>query len=343
MRRVYSPVSTTEGAAFTPLVDGSASSPRLSFLGKLLASGKAKAAGVGLLLLSLSVGLGVGLRKPAAAAASVCEWADYRLPTNVVPTNYTIVWAPLLTPDGAAFASGCAGGSCPFNGSTTVDVVVQAAAPCILVHSAGLRVASAGVANLRSGAAAAASWREDAVNERLVVANPVAASVGDTLRLTFSFSANLSQTNNGLYQSVFTDDAEATVTMLATQFEATAARKAFVGFDEPAFKANFSLIFDGVPRGYTALSNMPNASTAVRADGGRTVAFLTSPRMSTYLLALVCGPLVSVSAVVPAANGPLPLAGWAVARANNTQQLAFAVAAAAAIIPCYETLFGVPL
>ena len=347
-----SPFRAIGGEESTPFTGATPAPPTcpqlLSLKAKALTaqlSLKAKVALAVLAVVSISVGLGVGLRKRApAAAASVCDWAAYRLPTNVLPTNYTITWAPSLTPDSAAFAagSGCAGGSCPFSGSSMVDVVVQSASPCILVHSAGLRVVSAAVANLRSGAAAAAAWREDAANERLVVTNPVAAGVGDTLRLTFFFSANLSQTNNGLYQSTFTNDLGATVTMVATQFEATAARKAFVGFDEPAFKANFTLTFDGVPRGYTALGNMPNASVATRSDGAATVTFAPSPRMSTYLLCVVVGPLVSVSSVVPAANGPLPLAGWAVARGNNSKALAFAVEAATAIIPFYERLFGVP-
>ena len=342
---MYVPVSQSDTTAFRSIGDdASAVRPPsgLSSFFKTL-SLKAKLFLLTTAAVALSVGVGVGLRRVASAAApSVCDWADYRLPQNVVPTNYTIVWAPSLTVDGAAFQSGCAGGSCPFTGSSTVDVVVQAASPCILVHSAGLRVGSASVANLRSGAARPASWREDAANERLVVANPVAAGVGDTLRLVFTFSANLSQTNNGLYQSQYLDDGGATVTMLATQFEATAARKAFVCFDEPAFKANFSLVFDGVPKAHTVLGNMPVATTTPRGDGATTVAFAASPRMSTYLLALVCGKLVSVSAEVPAANGPLPLTGWAVSRGNNAAQLVFAVEAAKAIIPFYEGLFGVP-
>ncbi len=39
----------------------------------------------------------------------------------------------------------------------------------------------------------------------------------------------------------------------------------------------------------TALSNMPEASTLTHADGTKTVSFLESPRMSTYLLAFVVG------------------------------------------------------
>lgn len=287
------------------------------------------------------------LRKRGSGGAvtpSVCQWSSYRLPTNVLPLNYSLTWTPSLTPNGALFASGCStpNGACPFTGTSSVSVLVQQASPCILIHSAGLTITSATVNGK------AATWTEDAVNERLVVAMPSGAGVGigSIALLTFTFTAPLSTTNTGLYQSTYKDDFGGTVFMVATQFEATSARHAFVSFDEPAFKANVSVTFDGVPAGYTVLSNMPNTSITLRPDGVSTrVTFAPTPPMSTYLVALVCGPLVSYS--LPAAPAPgrpnvLPVTGWAVNRANNTLALVYAVQAAAAIIPYYETLFGVP-
>jgi hypothetical protein len=61
---------------------------------------------------------------------------------------------------------------------------------------------------------------------------------------------------------------------------------------------------------------MPNTSTTLRSDGVSTrLTFAPTPPMSTYLLALVCGPLVSYT--LPAAPAPgrpnvLPVTGWAV-------------------------------
>ena len=155
-----------------------------------------------LTVVGVVVGVGVGsaaaARKKGGAAPSVCSWSDYRLPTNVRPLSYGISWSPLLTPDSLAYPLCSDASGCPFNGTTVVDVQVLAESPCILIHSAGLRVASATIQNLNSAGslAYAATWTEDAVNERLVVSVPgsVGAVPGVQLRLTFTFGAPMGTT-----------------------------------------------------------------------------------------------------------------------------------------------------
>jgi aminopeptidase N len=73
-----------------------------------------------------------------------------------------------------------------------------------------------------------------------------------------------------------------------TQFEATDARRAFPGFDEPAFKATFDISLT-IDAGETAISNGRIVSDTPAADGRHTVRFATTPRMSTYLVALAVG------------------------------------------------------
>ncbi|XP_026480074.1 puromycin-sensitive aminopeptidase-like [Ctenocephalides felis] len=73
----------------------------------------------------------------------------------------------------------------------------------------------------------------------------------------------------------------------ATQFEMKKARWCFPCMDEPSYKTTFEVILT-IPETVTALSNMPAKCQEVTPDG-RVIAFHKTPKMSTYLLAIVIG------------------------------------------------------
>src|SRR6185436_15976947 len=74
-----------------------------------------------------------------------------------------------------------------------------------------------------------------------------------------------------------------------TQFESTDARRAFPCFDEPVFKATFSVTMT-IDRGDTAISNGKMLSdTAGPAVTQHTLKFATTPKMSSYLVAMTVG------------------------------------------------------
>lgn len=74
--------------------------------------------------------------------------------------------------------------------------------------------------------------------------------------------------------------------MVATHFQATAARGAFPCWDEPGFRTPFEI---GIKHNsnYTALSNMPVKNQTTAENGKIWTNFETTPPMSTYLVTFI--------------------------------------------------------
>jgi aminopeptidase N len=195
---------------------------------------------------------------------------------------------------------------------------------------------------------AGASFTRDAPNQRLVIR----AKAGELLpkgehTLFFEYSSGLQTNNVGLYLSRYLDDDGNNVTVVATQFEATSARSAHPCFDEPALKANFSITVDGVPATHTALSNMPVKSVTPNTGGGTDaqptskVVFETTPKMSTYLVALVVAPVFGKTVSVALVGRSMNVTAYGMNRASVRSNIAFAAEVGATVTQYYETVFGV--
>ncbi|MEV6212755.1 aminopeptidase N [Kitasatospora sp. NPDC051914] len=96
-------------------------------------------------------------------------------------------------------------------------------------------------------------------------------------------------TGEGLHRFVDPVDGE---TYLYTQFEVPDARRVFAAFEQPDLKATFRFTVTA-PEGWVVVSNSPTPEPA--GEGAvRTWSFEPTPRMSTYVTALVAGPYVGV-------------------------------------------------
>lgn len=104
--------------------------------------------------------------------------------------------------------------------------------------------------------------------------------------LELEYTGEINESLHGWYRSKYKQDGE-TKWLATTQFEATAAREAFVCIDEPAAKATFDVTLHIDPA-LDAISNGQIVKSAT-TDSVKTLKFEQTPIMSTYLLAFLVG------------------------------------------------------
>lgn len=161
------------------------------------------------------------------------------------------------------------------------------------------------------------------------------AAFDQDIDLKIIFSTKLNRNMEGCYLSSYNHNGKGRK-IVTTQFESHYAREAFPCIDEPAAKAVFDLTLivpDYDPSCDVVLANMP----VIGQVNGR-FDFAPTPRMSTYLLAWVIGPLQSVSSVNK--NG-VKVSSYC-ALNQPLESLLFANEVAVKSLEYYDEKFGVP-
>ena len=102
--------------------------------------------------------------------------------------------------------------------------------------------------------------------------------------LEISWTGGIRESLRGLYRSLRGEERYA-----ATQFEAADARRAFPCFDEPEFKARFSVELIH-PAGNAAIANMPITKQEPLDERRTRTVFRETPIISSYLVAFTVGP-----------------------------------------------------
>jgi aminopeptidase N len=105
-------------------------------------------------------------------------------------------------------------------------------------------------------------------------------------------------TGEGLHRFVDPVDDQA---YLYTQFEVPDARRVFASFEQPDLKATFQFTVKA-PEGWTVISNSPTPEPQ-----GSVWVFEPTPRISTYITALIVGPYHSVHSVYEKDGQSVPL------------------------------------
>ncbi len=175
-----------------------------------------------------------------------------------------------------------------FSGQVTIAVEIMEATSEIVLHAKDLDVELVGLT--RRDEPVAVQLSADPATERITVRTESPLEEGPA-ELTLRFAAPVSSGLLGYYRSTYVDANGAQRVLAATQFEAPHARRAFPCFDEPEFKASFSVTLV-VAEGLLAISNGPEVHRESLGDGRVRVDFAPTIPMSTYLVAWVVGPLV---------------------------------------------------
>ena len=199
------------------------------------------------------------------------------LPKDIVPVEYVLHLVPHV-------AEG------RFEGRMTVRIDVRRPTAAIVMHALDLEIASARLERPGRAPLTLAAPQLDAERQTATFRLPSPLARGRHV-LALRWRGKINVAAEGLYIDRFRGaDGEERV-LLATDLEPTGARRILPCWDEPAFRARFRVSVD-LPAGREeAYSNMPVARREVRAGGARRIAFLATPKMASYLLALVVGDL----------------------------------------------------
>jgi puromycin-sensitive aminopeptidase len=245
------------------------------------------------------------------------------LPAEVVPVTYNIFVEP--HPDHGKFF-----------GAESIEIAVQQSVKKIVLNSVDLKVADAECKKEGSTNSIKLKVDYQPKAERIEFGLPYAIEPGRYL-VSMKFSGALNDKGKGFFRASFRDASGSKRWIEATQMEPTDARRMFPCIDEPQHKATFK-ISTSIETGETAISNAPLLAEAVDAKTKRKIVrFDETPKMSTYLVALVVGRFVPTNAIT---SEGVPIRVWCIPGKEKLTK--FSQALAGRLLEYYTQYFDVP-
>ena len=212
---------------------------------------------------------GLTMAPLGAASATEVREVTTQLPRGVVPTHYDVA----VTPHADRLA---------FDGQATITLTVAKPTRAITLNAADLTFSKATLTPEKLKIAIpepTISVDAKAQTATFTFDHPIPAG---TYRLAMTYAGKIGTQANGLFALDY-DTKAGKKRALYTQFENSDARRFIPSWDEPNYKATFTLTAT-VPSGEMAVSNMPITSKKALGNGWTEVHFGQSPKMSTYLL-----------------------------------------------------------
>uniref|UniRef100_A0A3Q2CW86 Aminopeptidase n=1 Tax=Cyprinodon variegatus TaxID=28743 RepID=A0A3Q2CW86_CYPVA len=225
-----------------------------------------------------------GEQPPLADGNLSFPWSRLRLPRYIVPLHYHLLLHPNLT-------------TLRFTGSVQIQIDVHNNTNWVVLHSKGLQISKATILDpdLAHVSDQVLPVLHNPSHEQIGIFSPRVLSSGQKYFLYIEFEAELADGFYGFYKSTYRTSEGEIRNLASTHFEPTSARMAFPCFDEPSFKANFSVRIRRSPE-YISLSNMPVIKTTPLSGELFEDQFAPSVTMSTYLVAFIVCDFKSVSA-----------------------------------------------
>ncbi len=174
-------------------------------------------------------------------------------------------------------------------GIQTVEIQVLENTKSIFLNSIGIKISHASLiaANDKENNNLSVEYFED--EERICLSSKNEIKKGE-YKLYLEFNSDITNDLKGFYRSKFLTKKDEEKWIATTQFEPTSARNAFPCWDEPEYKAVFSISIVADKK-YLRVSNEKVLSEKEVGDNKVETTFVDSMKMSTYLVAFVIGEL----------------------------------------------------
>ena len=250
------------------------------------------------------------------------DQAPGKLPRHVLPHAYKIE----LVPDLAQLSIATGRERVGFNGTVQIDIEVRQPVGVIVLNATDISFARAIIDGVE------AKFEVDNRNQTVAIAPPQMLSAGRHT-LTIEYSGTILTHQEGMFYSSY-DTPAGRRWVLATDLEPSGARRIFPGWDEPAFKATFSLSVT-VPSTFRAVSNMPVVREQADSAARKIVTFAPTPRMSSYLFVLAAGEYDRIATTVEGVDIGIVVPSHQVALGR------YALGVAARTLAYFNSYFGI--